>query len=65
MLCSALDLLLRPVKGIHVNDSLVGTLRMVHRFFPVVLDAPFCDVVFPVGRLQDQIPGIRIITQQL
>ena len=61
----ALDLLLHPVEGIHVNNSLVGTQRMVHRFFPVVLDSLFCDVVFPVGCLQDQVSGIRIITQQL
>ena len=65
MLRPALHPSLHLVEGIHVYDRLVGAGGVVHRLLPMVDDAFLRDVVLPVGPLQEQVPGVCVIAEQL
>ena len=43
----------------------MGAFRKVHRFFTLVDNALFCDVVFSVSPLLEKVPGIGVIAEQL
>ena len=62
---SPLQQLLHDLERIFVNDRLMGAFRKVHRFFTLVDDALFRDVVLTVGPLLEKVSGIGVITEQL
>ena len=65
MLCPASDFLLHLVECVHVDDCLMGIFCMVHRLLAMVYDAFLRDMVLAVGPLQEQVPGVCIIAEQL
>ena len=59
----ALDFLLNCIKSININDGFVRIGRVILRQLPIVYKSAFCEVIFTIFRLQQQVAGVCIVAK--